>query len=92
MKKIFIASVAIGAIALAVMAFRPASVQPLSSVTPESPKAFAGKWALDKVHSNVKFTITHMVVSDVDGSFKLFDGSMEHSKPDYSDEIGRAHV
>jgi polyisoprenoid-binding protein YceI len=86
MKRIFLASGAIGAIALAVMAFRPASVQPVKSiVTPESPKAFATKWSLDKVHSNVKFTITHMVVSDVDGSFKLFDGSMEHSKADYSD-------
>jgi polyisoprenoid-binding protein YceI len=44
-----------------------------------------GKWSLDKAHSNVKFTVTHMVVSEVDGSFKLFDGSMEHNKPDYSD-------
>ena len=26
-----------------------------------------------------------MVVSEVDGSFKTFDGSVEHSKPDFSD-------
>ena len=50
-----------------------------------APKADPVKWTLDKSHSNVKFTVTHMVVSDVDGSFKLFDGSMEHTKPDYSD-------
>jgi polyisoprenoid-binding protein YceI len=43
------------------------------------------KWAVDKVHSNVKFTVTHMAVSEVDGSFKIFDGTMEHSKADFSD-------
>ena len=43
------------------------------------------KWTLDKSHSNVKFTVTHMVVSEVDGSFKNFDGTVEHSKADFSD-------
>lgn len=26
-----------------------------------------------------------MVVSEVDGSFRIYDGSIEHTKPDYSD-------
>lgn len=43
------------------------------------------KWAIDKSHSNVKFTVTHMVVSETDGNFKIFGGSMENSKPDFSD-------
>jgi polyisoprenoid-binding protein YceI len=43
------------------------------------------KWTLDKSHSNVKFSVTHLVVSETEGSFKLFDGNMENSKPDYSD-------
>ena len=43
------------------------------------------KWAVDKGHSNVKFTVTHMTVSEVDGSFKVFDGRMEHTKADFSD-------
>jgi polyisoprenoid-binding protein YceI len=43
------------------------------------------KWAVDKGHSNVKFTVTHMTVSEVDGSFKIFDGTLEHTKPDFSD-------
>jgi len=43
------------------------------------------KWAIDKVHSNVKFTVTHLVISEVEGYFKIFDGGMEHSKPDFSD-------
>src|SRR5213593_513783 len=43
------------------------------------------KWKLDKSHSNVIFTVDHMVVSEVDGSFKMWDGSVENSKPDFSD-------
>lgn len=50
-------------------------------------KVLAGKWTLDKGHSNVKFTVTHMVVSEVDGSFKNFDGTIESSKPDFSDAV-----
>ena len=45
----------------------------------------ATTWAVDKAHSNVKFSVTHMVVSEVEGTFKVFDGSMEHTKADYSD-------
>lgn len=43
------------------------------------------KWKVDKGHSNVKFTVTHMVVSEVEGAFKNFEGTVEHSKPDFSD-------
>src|SRR6516164_8408150 len=45
------------------------------------------KWTLDKVHSTVLFSVTHLVVSDVEGSFKSFDGSMEAAKPDFSDAV-----
>jgi polyisoprenoid-binding protein YceI len=45
------------------------------------------KWTIDKVHTNVNFSVTHLVVSDVEGSFKSFDGSMEASKPDFSDAL-----
>ena len=43
------------------------------------------KWVVDKAHSNVKFAVTHMVVSEVEGSFKIFDGTVEHTKADFSD-------
>jgi len=43
------------------------------------------KWTVDKVHSNVLFTVTHMVISEVDGSFKVFDGSMTNTKEDFTD-------
>jgi polyisoprenoid-binding protein YceI len=60
-----------------------------NSVTPEpGPKSqnqAATKWTLDKAHSTAKFSVTHMVVSETEGSFKAFDGSMESSKADFSD-------
>ena len=43
------------------------------------------KWTVDKNHSNVKFTVTHMTVSEVEGYFKIFDGNVEVTKPDFSD-------
>jgi polyisoprenoid-binding protein YceI len=42
-------------------------------------------WKVDKAHSRLQFTITHLAVSDVDGSFKDFDATIVASKPDFSD-------
>ena len=61
---------------------------PIGTTRPISAKAFLqtpGKWVIDKAHSNVRFSVSHLVVSDVDGSFKSFDGSMNASKPDFTD-------
>jgi len=43
------------------------------------------KWKLDKSHSNVRFTVTHMTVSEVEGTFKIWDGTVENTKADFSD-------
>lgn len=43
------------------------------------------KFAIDKSKSSVAFTVTHMVVSEAEGVFRVFNGSMETSKSDYSD-------
>jgi polyisoprenoid-binding protein YceI len=42
-------------------------------------------WKVDKAHAQVKFTITHLAVSDVDGTFKDFDATVTAAKPDFSD-------
>jgi polyisoprenoid-binding protein YceI len=42
-------------------------------------------WHLDKAHSSVRFSVTHMVVSEVDGSFKDFSAEVKAEKPDFSD-------
>jgi len=50
--------------------------------------AFAqSEWKLDKAHSSVNFSVTHMVVSEVDGSFKDFSAEIKSEKPDFSDLV-----
>ncbi|QJD94885.1 YceI family protein [Mucilaginibacter robiniae] len=46
---------------------------------------FAQTWKADRAHSHITFTITHLAVSDVDGSFKDFDATITATKPDFSD-------
>ena len=43
------------------------------------------KWKVDKVHSTVRFSVSHMVVSEQEGSFKVFDGNIDYTKADMSD-------
>ena len=47
--------------------------------------SFAQTWTLDKSHSSVLFSVTHMVVSEVQGSFKDFSAEVKADKPDFSD-------
>jgi polyisoprenoid-binding protein YceI len=35
------------------------------------------KWNLDKSHSSVKFSVQHLVISEVEGNFKVFNGNIE---------------
>ena len=44
-----------------------------------------GAYTMDKAHSSVGFTITHLSISDIDGSFKTFDSKFTSSKEDFSD-------
>src|SRR5688572_29170773 len=82
MRKIFILAMVLGITAAGMMAF----VIPTEKITvSKNQQVEAGKWKVDKSHSNVKFTVTHMVVSEVEGSFKLFDGTMENAKSDLTD-------
>lgn len=43
------------------------------------------KWKLDKSHSSVRFSVSHMVVSEAEGTFKTWDGTVEQTKDDFSD-------
>ncbi len=42
-------------------------------------------WNADRMHSKLQFTVTHLMVSDVDGDFKDFSATVTASKPDFSD-------
>ena len=42
-------------------------------------------WKLDKVHSSITFTVRHMVISNVTGSFKDYTIDLKSGKDDFSD-------
>lgn len=44
-------------------------------------------WSLDKAHAKIGFTVTHLMVSDVEGWFKTFDAKVTSSKEDFSDAV-----
>ncbi|MDZ4714106.1 MAG: YceI family protein [Cytophagales bacterium] len=47
----------------------------------------AQTWTVDKSHAKLGFQITHLMISDVDGSFKNFEATITSSKEDLSDAI-----
>ena len=47
--------------------------------------ALASSWKLDKAHSQVKFSVAHLVISEVTGVFKDFDVTLTSDKADFSD-------
>jgi polyisoprenoid-binding protein YceI len=44
-------------------------------------------WEADKAHSKLGFEVTHLMVSDVEGSFKNFSAKVTSSKEDFSDAV-----
>ncbi len=48
----------------------------MSSTAVEVPGYVAGTWAIDPVHSEVSFTVRHMMVSKVRGRFDTFEGTI----------------
>src|SRR4029453_18063931 len=80
MKKILLFSMF--GFAAVLLAFAPSSrVNESASLTSRQ----TPKYTLDKAHSSLKFSVSHLVISDVDGNFKTFDGTLESTKPDFSD-------
>jgi polyisoprenoid-binding protein YceI len=50
----------------------------------------AGTWAIDSVHSSISFSVRHLVVSKVRGSFRTFSGAVvvgEDGTPSVTAEI-----
>jgi polyisoprenoid-binding protein YceI len=84
MKKILSIAALVVVSGIMMMAFTPATTTN-HTVTKESAPPIATKWVFDKAHTNVLFSVTHLVVSDVEGKFKSFDGYVESDKPDFSD-------
>jgi polyisoprenoid-binding protein YceI len=43
------------------------------------------KWVIDPIHSDVSFKVRHMMITNVTGTFDVFEGTMLSDKPDFSD-------
>jgi len=41
-------------------------------------------WTVDNVHSTVKFAVSHLVISEVEGNFKLYSGLVQSTTSDFS--------
>lgn len=44
-------------------------------------------WSVDSAHSKLGFTVTHMMISDVEGNFKKFSATIKSTKDDFSDAV-----
>jgi len=44
-------------------------------------------WKNDKPHSQLGFTVTHLGIADISGTFNDFDVTVTSSKPDFSDAV-----
>lgn len=42
------------------------------------------KWSVDPTHSNVKFSVSHMVISEVEGLFSGFEGTLDAPGADFN--------
>jgi polyisoprenoid-binding protein YceI len=42
-------------------------------------------WTIDKGHSKIGFTVTHMTIAEVDGQFNDYEGSITTTTDDFSD-------
>jgi polyisoprenoid-binding protein YceI len=50
-------------------------------------KAQTTKWNNDPTHSSIKFTVTHLTVSEVEGRFKTFTGAIESPSNDFNNAM-----
>ena len=44
-------------------------------------------WSYDNAHAKVGFSVTHMMVSDVEGSFKKATATLTSSNADFTDAV-----
>ncbi len=46
--------------------------------------AQTSKWTVDASHTSIKFSVSHLMVSEVEGQFKKFDGTIEAPTADFN--------
>lgn len=84
--KIIVGAVVLTLTALTVQSFttnESESIKPESEVTLNSAD-LKGQWNVDAMHSQVQFSVTHLVISEVDGSFEVYSGDISIDDNDLS--------
>ena len=59
--------------------------------TTKPPGYVAGTWTIDPIHSDVSFTVRHMMVSKVRGRFSKFEGTIRLGD-DFADSSVEASI
>jgi polyisoprenoid-binding protein YceI len=59
----------------------------MSTSAVEIPGYVAGTWAIDPVHSEVSFTVRHMMVSKVRGRFDKFEGTIVTAEDPFASSV-----
>jgi polyisoprenoid-binding protein YceI len=57
----------------------------IASLLALSATTFAQTWSADKAHSRLGYAVTHLTISESEGSFKSYEAKITSSKPDFSD-------
>ena len=52
----------------------------------------SGQWQIDPLYSSVTFSVNHLGISEIEGRFKTFSGTMESPADDFSNAIIKADV
>jgi len=57
----------------------------LASLLALSATTFAQTWSVDKAHARLGYSVTHMTLSENEGSFKSYEVKINAAKADFSD-------
>ncbi len=69
---------------LSAMAFMPMVMVAQSAKKPMAAAETPTKWNLDRSHSGVKFSVSHLVISETEGTFRVFDGTITSPTTDFN--------
>jgi len=50
-------------------------------------KLQSSTWALDAIHSNLRFSVTSLQISEIEGTFKMTESTITAQKEDFSDAV-----
>ncbi len=54
-------------------------------ITTPSSVDLRNSWTIDTAHTNINFTVAHMIIAEVTGTFKEFEGTVVAANDDFSD-------